>query len=352
MKNILVQRNGVEYGPYSIASTLSALESGKLLLHDLARDADDLTSSFDSLRLLLIRHNIPIPKSLGILRIEQMKRDVSSIAWGIIFPWNELKSCNWLNDKKLLYLSFVGLLPMFAMAVLPTGWTGYWAIALYFSALWSIYFYYLFKTPQVEARLCPTIFFITGLGSILVLTCLQIMPPWTWLYALSKSKYILPRFIGMFFSVGLNEEICKAAILFWIVRRPGKLLMPQTVVFYGLISGLGFGIYEGVTYQMTVNRAAGVDVAYFLNIARLTSLPFFHAILTGIAGYYISYAALYPNKRYSLTLLAICVPALLHTVYNTFGWNLLGLASVFFSILLLMTYLSNCRTLQKKCTET
>lgn len=86
--------------------------------------------------------------------------------------------------------------------------------------------------------------------------------------------------------------LCKAAILFWLVKRPSQLLIPQTVVFYGMMSGLGFGIYEGVNYQMNLNRTQGIDQAYFLNIARLTSLPFLHAVWSGLVGYFISFAAL------------------------------------------------------------
>ena len=152
----------------------------------------------------------------------------------------------------------------------------------------------------------------------------------------------------MFLGVGINEELCKAAIILWLVRRPGSILIPQTVVFYAMISGLGFGIYEGVNYQQTVNREQVIDVAYFMNIARLTSLPFLHAIWTGIAGYFISFAALVPAKRYGLWVLAIVTPASLHASYNTFGWNILGLGAGLLSVILLMTYLSNCKQMQKQ----
>lgn len=114
-----------------------------------------------------------------------------------------------------------------------------------------------------------------------------------------------------------------------------------------MMSGLGFGIYEGVVYQTTVNRAQEIDTAYFLNVARLTSLPFLHAIWTGIAGYFISFSALYPVRRYGLWVVAIVVPALLHALYNTFGWNLLGMGAALMGVVLLMTYLANCVRMQK-----
>jgi RsiW-degrading membrane proteinase PrsW (M82 family) len=115
-----------------------------------------------------------------------------------------------------------------------------------------------------------------------------------------------------------------------------------------MISGLGFGICEGVAYQMTLNRKQGIDDAYFLNIARLTSLPFIHAIWTGLAGYFISFAVINPRKRYGLWILAICVPAFFHAVYNTFGWGLIGLGGALLSVILLSTYLASVQQMQQQ----
>jgi RsiW-degrading membrane proteinase PrsW (M82 family) len=145
----------------------------------------------------------------------------------------------------------------------------------------------------------------------------------------------------------VNEELCKAAVLFWWATRPGKQLTPQTVVFYGMMSGLGFGIFEGVKYQTGVNREAGVDGAYLMNIARLTSLPFIHAVWTGVAGYFIGFAALNPRKRYGLWVVAIAVPATLHGLYDAFGGGLASLVMAFLSVILLSTYLANVQQMQR-----
>ena len=123
--------------------------------------------------------------------------------------------------------------------------------------------------------------------------------------------------------------------------------MPQSMVFYGMISGLGFGIYEGVGYQMSINRGLQADDAYFYNIVRLTSLPFLHAIWTGIAGYFIAFSVLYPRKQIGLWVLAIGIPALLHAIYNTFGWGLIGLADALLGVVILKMYLSNSLRMQK-----
>ena len=68
---------------------------------------------------------------------------------------------------------------------------------------------------------------------------------------------------------------------------------------------------------------------------------------TGIAGYFISFAALVPAKRHALWAVAILIPATLHALYNTFGLSLIGLATALFSVVLLMTYLANCQRMQQ-----
>lgn len=340
---IVVQRNGQKYGPYSEQTALQYMSHGQLFPHDLAQDESAGSGS----------NWVPLEKLLGSPRASgsgiaaQTLTGLKSFDIQMIFPWKEITSLRWIRDRKLINLAVIGLSPAVALAIAPGANIAYWAIAFYFSSIWALFFYYLFKTPQVAARLCFICFFFTGIISIAILLVLQNIPPWSLLYPLTDSTNFFTRALGMFFAVGINEEICKAAIVFLIVRRPGTFLAPQTVVFYGMISGLGFGIYEGVAYQQNINRGQGVDTAYFLNIARLTSLPFLHAIWTGIAAYFISFSILVPKKRYALWIIAIGIPATLHAVYDTFGWSLIGLGTGLLSVILLMTYLSNCNQMHQ-----
>lgn len=343
---ILVQRNGQVYGPYTEQVAGQYLGQGQLLPQDLAKDDALPGAAWEPLGKLLSGKVSP-PPSPGQGVLGKSLQDLKSFDLRLVFPWHEIKSLRWTKDRKLIYLSIIGLAPATALAVSGAASMAYWAIALYFSSLWALFFYYLFKTPQVKAPICFLCFFFTGIISIAVLLVLHQIPPWSLLYPMADSGNFLTRAMGMFFAVGINEEICKAAIIFWVVRRPGAALMPQTVVFYGMISGLGFGIYEGVSYQQTINREQGVDAAYFLNIARLTSLPFLHAIWTGIAAYFIAFSALVPKKKYGLWILAIITPATLHATYNTFGWSILGLGAGLLGVILLMTYLSNCNQMLK-----
>jgi RsiW-degrading membrane proteinase PrsW (M82 family) len=340
--NVLIQRNNQTFGPYPANLVEQYLKQGRIFLHDLARVETMPSSQWLSLHQLLDQTG---HASLGR---QSFLEKLKSLDPGLMFPWQEIRSAQWLTDRKLLCLAGIGLAPATLLAISSEATVGYWAIALYFSVLWSVFFYYLFKTPQVQVALCCLCFFGTGMVCIPVLLTIQHLPPIPFFLGLAHSEVLPLRALGMFFGVGLWEELSKAAILFWLVRRPGIILIPQTAVFYGMISGLGFGIYEGVSYQQTVNREQGVDAAYFLNIARLTSLPFLHAIWTGIAGYFIGFSALFASKRFGLWICALLIPAALHAFYNTLGWSLFGLAVGLLGVVLLMTYLANCRKTQSQ----
>lgn len=158
--------------------------------------------------------------------------------------------------------------------------------------------------------------------------------------------------LGYIFGVGLTEEFAKALPLLILARKARQPLLPQTLVYYGLMSGIGFGVFEGVEYQTTVNIDLDYTSAFFMNIARLTSLPFLHAIWCGIAGYFIAFAKLYPKYRISLYVLAIAIPAVLHGIYDTFCGSTLGLLVAVpvmaVSVLLLITYLNRSVNYQSR----
>ena len=350
MKHVIIRRGGQDYGPYSLADIQQYLVQGVIYPHDLARNAANPSVPLQPLSVVMKQAGVALFLP-GENLFKRVYRDLKSFNMQMLFPWQEIKSMQWFKDRKLLYLAGVGLAPMLALALAPGNWAGYWLIALYFSGLWSLFFYYLFRTPQIENKICVLCFFFTGIVSVAGLLIIQAVPPWTILYQMAKSVEVFPRFVGMLLGVGINEELCKAAVLFWLVKRPGKLMIPQSVVFYGMMSGLGFGIYEGVDYQRNINRAMEIDTAYFLNMLRLTSLPFLHAIWTGIAGYFISFAALYPRRQYGLWIVAVAIPALFHAIYNTFGWTLVGFSSAMLSVILLMTYLANCVRMQKSLVQ-
>lgn len=156
--------------------------------------------------------------------------------------------------------------------------------------------------------------------------------------------------IGYILGVGLTEEFTKMVPLIILQHRSREPMLPQTMVYYGLIAGIAFGVFEGVQYQTTINIHADYTTAFLLNIARLTSLPFIHAIWCGIAGYFLGMAGLYPRYRHALWFLALIVPATLHGFYDSFA-GVAYIVSLFIalsSVLLLMAYMRRSGQLRER----
>jgi protease PrsW len=267
--------------------------------------------------------------------------DFRVLAPHLVLPFKEVQRFDWLKNRKLIAIAAVGLVPLFVLFAFRNLQTAFWAMAIYFSALWGLFFYYLFPTAGVRLSTSLLCFFTTGILSISVLLIAYTLPPLSWLVHDVASRQPFNRVIAYIFAIGLPEELCKSLTLFALLKKSDPL-SPQLMVFYGLMSGLGFGIYEGVDYQMGRNfrYATGGAEYYLLNLVRLTTLPFLHAMWTGIAGYFIGFAGLFPRRRRGLMLIGVGVPALLHGLYNTFNQTIIGLGIALLSVLALNVYLA------------
>ena len=264
--------------------------------------------------------------------------DLRELMPQLLMPLEEIKSFKWLKDVDLLTVAGIGLFPLVCLRLFDDLRSAYWALALYFSLLWAVFLYRQFPSPQVKRKQAVMCFFGTGIVSITLL--LFVPHPFRLLEEATRESALPLRFLGMFLGVAILEELCKAAMVFVVVGTAHETLSLQTVLFYGLMSGLGFGIYEGVSYQMGFNLEVTGDPAtyYLLNVMRLTSLPFLHAVWTGMAGYFIGLSVIYPRRKRGLVTAAILIPAFLHASHNTFG-GLIGFAVDFLSVLALMVYL-------------
>lgn len=338
----LIHRNNQQFGPYPLDALVSYVQEGKILLSDQASEEFN-PSVIRTVRYFLAQQR----RSVSIQHQGSLVSQVKGIGKELIIPGAGFIKKDLLKDPKLLYLASIGLAPAFLITFTFGTYFTFYAIALYFSVIWGLFFYYMFRTRQVERRTTIMLFFLTQITAFF-LTRVQSLPPLSFLYNLTDSRNILLQLTGFTFGVGFTEEVIKALPLLFFVRKAKEPLVPQTLVFYGLISGIGFGVLEGVLYQTTTNTELAYNEAFFMNIARLTSLPFLHAIWCGIAGYFISFANLMPRYRKSLYFLSIAIPAVLHGLYDVLGWNLLGLASTLISVLLLVYYLKRSHDYQSK----
>ena len=218
-------------------------------------------------------------------------------------------------------------------------------LGLYFSAMWALFFASAFRATGIRWRLGVAAYFgtvfvgMTALMISLVLNVELLRDP----FVAAKSLWIaIPSAIVF---IGFPEELTKALVLFAIWRFAGPLPTLRAFLFYGLISGLGFGIKEGVGYQLGPYAAEAAKTGHFAgfyleSVLRLTSLPFFHAVWTGIAAYLIWFAARLPSARAGLIVLALLIPATYHGLYDALvdRSTILALVVVGLSIVLLGIY--------------
>lgn len=337
---LIVTRNTTDYGPFDEETVARYVEDGRLLMHDKARDVS--TGETGTVDFFLRRHGINLNIKSGGTLSEQIGR----IGPEFIFPKEAFRPHNLFENKRLLILSIVGLSLSCIMLLPIGGFLVFYVISLYFAVIWGLFFAYLFRTRQVSWKTAATTFFLTQVGVFVIFSGLNSL---NFFYVFTHAGFPL-NIIGYILGVGLTEEFAKMLPLLCIERRSKEPLLPQTMVYYGLMAGIAFGVFEGVQYQTTVNIRADYTTAFLLNIARLTSLPFLHAIWAGICGYFVGMAWLYPKYRKSLSVLALAVPATLHGLYDSFAGiaYLVSLAVAFGSVLLLMAYLQTSGNLRER----
>lgn len=337
-------RNSQEFGPYDYQTLSTYVKSGQILLCDQAKDA--ATGEINSVRYFFKKNNVKVKVDKKGGLIDQLK----NIGGELIIPKSVIASKQWISDKRLLLLALVGLCPSLMMILPLGGFFTFYCVSLYFAAIWGLFFYFFFKTNQVNVKTTLLVFFLTQI-IVFILWDVLGLPSINPFYHLVKAVFPL-NMIGYIFGVGVTEELVKLLPLLIICYRSKEPLIPQTLVYYGLMSGIAFGVFEGVQYQMGVNAELEYSSSFFMNIARLTSLPFLHATWCAIAGYFISFANLYPKYRISLYFLAIAIPAVIHGLYDTFCGSYLGmliaLPITFVGVIMLMTYLKQGVNYQSK----
>lgn len=337
---IIVTRNSHDYGPYDEQVVARYVEEGKLLLHDKARDAQ--TGQVGIIKEFLLRRGI----SPRIRDNGSFMKQLGHVGTEFLFPKDDLKRHNILEDKRLLILAIAGLSLSFIMLLPIGGYLVFYVVSLYFAVIWGLFFAYMFSTRQVTWKTAVSTFFLTQAGVFVIFSGLNTI---NFFYVFTHAPFPVS-IIGYILGVGLTEEFAKMIPLLVIEHRSREPLLPQTMVYYGLMAGIAFGVFEGVQYQTTINIQADYTTAFVLNIARLTSLPFLHAIWCGIGGYFVGMAGLYPRYRKVLYTLALLIPATLHGLYDSFAGFLyiVSLAVAVGSVLLLMAYLRRSSNLRER----
>jgi RsiW-degrading membrane proteinase PrsW (M82 family) len=144
---------------------------------------------------------------------------------------------------------------------------------------------------------------------------------WSYSLAMGDTGFVLS-FVGFTFGVGLCEEITKAIpMLIRIRSTPGEEEASwNSMLLWGLASGMGFGIAEGIMYSgQYYNGVQGTE----MYVVRFVSCVVLHAMWSGAVGVtlYRRQGWLHDagnNWEYFFRLiLIVIVPMVLHGLYDT-----------------------------------
>jgi RsiW-degrading membrane proteinase PrsW (M82 family) len=210
-----------------------------------------------------------------------------------------------------------------ALHARSTWW--HWLYAL--GALGLYFTFLVFVLPGLPAQPLHLLYvgLFTGTLGVLFLLCVQFfgfccVGPW-YAAALNPNAPVGARLLGFLFGVGFCEEIVKMLPVLWRIYRPAPIGWREACV-WGMASGAGFGISEGIHYCSSYyNGIFGVDI-YVLRFASVVTL---HVVLSGACAIMLQrHQHLLDEGRdigdWLLTLTAILlVPMLLHALYNTFS---------------------------------
>jgi RsiW-degrading membrane proteinase PrsW (M82 family) len=330
-----IKRNTKEFGPFNAEKVKAACISGNILLRDLIRHEN--TQKHITVAEFIELNNIQIQQTEE--RLGDVFLNIFKLQSVFINPFKYLNSS--VKENAIIYILLaIVLIPILALFTSGVPMLSYSIYGVYFASIWALILYKIIATKQTDLRIVLIISIATVIVSGILITFFHQSSIWSVFKNLIDSNNLIFKFFATLFGVAFLEEALKQVFVYVIIIRDKKVILPRTAILYGMIAGLSFGIFEGVEYQMTLNKTFTMDVNYFTNIIRLTSLPFFHAIWAGIGAYFASLSFIELKYKYSFRIMGLFIPALLHALYNTFGLNVFGIAIVILSTILLTVYLT------------
>ncbi len=190
---------------------------------------------------------------------------------------------------------------------------------------------------------------LTGRGIIIIVFYIVKFIGYSYQAALDPNNGFLLSFMGYTLGVGFCEEVVKALPLLVAYRRPSSQGW-RGAFLWGLASGAGFGIAEGIMYSSNYYNGISGPGIY---VVRFISCVALHALWTGSVGITLNQRqALIQGEmawyEFILPLVVIVgVPMVLHGLYDTLlkkEMNALALVVAVISFLFLAFQISRLHT--------
>jgi RsiW-degrading membrane proteinase PrsW (M82 family)/predicted nucleic acid-binding Zn-ribbon protein len=228
-------------------------------------------------------------------------------------------------------------------AFLPRGSWAHWLFTFGATLVFGLFLFALSLEGSARIRHLFAVGLFTGTIGILFLLAVQFIAMWTqgmiviprsivgllflvvqfigfsYRAAADPSNGFMPSLVGYTFGVGLREEICKAMPVIFRYREPSTESW-RGAYLWGLASGAGFGLAEGVIYASDFyNGISGAGIYFVRNISCVA----LHALWTGSAAITIHQRQHLFQEEFAWydwlirPLAVVAVPMVVHGLYDT-----------------------------------
>ena len=268
--------------------------------------------------------------------LNQMVSDIRGFSFKWVVPVDTALSPALLRNPTVWTMLVFGFYPLIALILGANKTAEDFArtLMIYCALGWACYFYYFVCKRSVDYKMGIAVMAFTAFVGINLVFILWSLPPFSLLHPMTADdRDVVSHLIGFTFGVGVIEELTKAAPVLVLALYFHKVEKPLDGIFFGALSGLGFGIAEGIQY-IVATQANVVMV-----LIRITTLPFMHALWAGTVGYFIGLAQVNKARGAALMLLGYAVSVVNHGLYDSLQGPI-GLAIAAFTYLLFSAYIA------------
>lgn len=278
--------------------------------------------------------------------------DFSSLDYSLLIPIKKMTDFSILSKKFVQWLLFFGIVPLLILVMHTYFRWGFeksaWLIGAYFCAFWVAYFGQILigDNNELIKRGIVYALFTAFIGTSVLLLFNELKPV-RLLIKGSYSSNVVVQAISYILGIGVLEELCKMLPLAVLGLRKKHLGRLKDGMFLGIMSGLGFALAEVVQYTLgywqysafTYSSRVYDGSLVLVQIVRFMTLPLFHAIWAGIAGWFCVAAVISTPIRKSIIVVGIGLVAVLHGLYDVFAGSIEGLLIGVVSIFIFLGYL-------------
>lgn len=249
--------------------------------------------------------------------------------------------------KDLIIIGLIVIIPFFSLRLNENLQILFFPIFL--GILWAFIILSFFGDSNIPLSYAFKCFLFTSTISIILVFMMS---------EITQIFHFLPDVIYLIVNVGFVEELCKILPILFLLRKANKTSLTfryKDIFVLSMICGIGFGSFENILYKIRIDygiRVASIYKAELVagmsnaHLFRLISLPFLHAVWSGIIGVICFHGFVMGNmKKY--IIVGLLIIGSIHGWYDFFSSKIIRISIVSASIVFAYATFSFTRYIDK-----